>query len=127
MYHYRAYVDRVVDADTLDLEIDLGMGISTHQRVRLMGINAWETRGEEREKGLAAKQFVVDWLCRIANLVNEEDLEGACPRVYIRTELDSAGKYGRLLVWVYAKEDGVGTEALNHVLVDEGHARYVDY
>lgn len=127
MYHYRAYVDRVVDADTLDLEIDLGMGISISERVRLMGINAWEMRGKEKEKGLAAQQFVEEWLRTKTSIDYGDTPHLSTPKIYIRTELDKAGKYGRLLVWVFATETADHEEALNHVLVKEGHARYVNY
>ena len=62
MYEYRATIVRWVDGDTVDLDIDLGFGIVyANQRVRLFGIDAFESRTrdlQEKQKGLAAKDFV---------------------------------------------------------------------
>ena len=62
MYEYPATIDRVVDGDTIDVNIDLGFSIILKkQRVRLLGINAPESRTRdlvEKEKGLAAKAKV---------------------------------------------------------------------
>ena len=55
MYEYKGIVVKIVDADTIDVRVDLGFSISTHQRLRVARIDAWEIRGEERPKGLAAK------------------------------------------------------------------------
>ena len=41
---FQARVKRVVDGDTLDLDIDLGFHITLRERVRLMGIDTPETR-----------------------------------------------------------------------------------
>ena len=96
--------ERIVDGDTVDLWINLGFSTFVKKRVRLMGINAPESRTrdlEEKKLGLAAK-------ARLAQL-----LEGG------KCDLDSheLGKYGRVLgtLWV----DG---DDLNQRLVDEGHA-----
>jgi micrococcal nuclease len=62
MYEYKITIDRWVDGDTVDVDIDLGFDIILKkQRVRLHGINAPESRTkdlEEKEKGLAAKEFL---------------------------------------------------------------------
>jgi len=45
MYKYRVEVTRVVDGDTVDVDIDLGFGMCyKKQRVRLMGIDTPESR-----------------------------------------------------------------------------------
>ena len=58
---YQAELDRVVDGDTVDVVLDLGFDVKLHkQRVRLHGIDTPESRTrdlEEKEKGLAAKEF----------------------------------------------------------------------
>ena len=59
MYTYKAKLDRVVDGDTLDANIDLGFDITVHKRIRLAGINTPESRTrdkEEKKRGLAAKE-----------------------------------------------------------------------
>ena len=43
MYHYKAKAERVIDGDTLDVNIDLGFKITTVQRIRLARINTPET------------------------------------------------------------------------------------
>jgi len=112
MYEYRAEVIKVVDADTLDLKVDLGFKISQEMRVRLARIDAWEVRGEEREKGLEATQFVLELF---ANL--EEDY------IVIRTDKDKTGKYGRYLAEIIIMNpDGTEKFNLNELLVKEGHA-----
>ena len=45
MYEYRAKILRVVDGDTVDVDIDLGFGVWMHkERVRMMGIDTPESR-----------------------------------------------------------------------------------
>lgn len=56
---YPAHTGRVVDGDTLDLDVDLGFSITLHQRVRLYGINAPEL---PTAAGRAAQAYLAD-LC----------------------------------------------------------------
>ena len=63
-YLYKATVTRVVDGDTVDLEIDLGMSVFAKQRIRLAGINTPETYGvkkdsEEYAAGIKAKNIEI--------------------------------------------------------------------
>jgi len=45
MYEYAVTIVRVVDGDTVDVDIDLGFEVTLkNQRVRLIGIDAPETR-----------------------------------------------------------------------------------
>ena len=65
MYIYNAKCIKVVDGDTIDAQIDLGFDTHKVIRIRLVGINAPESRTrdlEEKTRGLAAKQFVIDIL-----------------------------------------------------------------
>ena len=65
MYTYNAKVDRVVDGDTVDALVDLGFDTWKKVRIRLHGLDAWESRTrnlEEKKKGLAAKQYLIDQL-----------------------------------------------------------------
>ena len=55
LYTYKAFVERVVDADTIWLIIDLGFSSWSRQKVRLRGIDAPELSTKE---GIKAKQFV---------------------------------------------------------------------
>ena len=62
MYEYRATVIKVVDGDTVDVDIDLGFGIVlSDERVRIAGIDTPESRTRDKEEkkfGLAAKARV---------------------------------------------------------------------
>ena len=59
MYEYKANVVKIVDGDTVDVNIDLGFGVwMMDERVRIMGIDTPESRTRDKvEKlfGLAAK------------------------------------------------------------------------
>jgi micrococcal nuclease len=104
LYVYRARVSRVVDGDTLDLDVDLGMEITKACRVRLLGINAPEMDSPE---GKVAKAYVNDWVSKH-------------PQVLIHTVKDRREKYGRYLATIGTEEMGVPT--LNQSLLDMGLA-----
>jgi micrococcal nuclease len=112
MYEYAVKeVCRVVDGDTVDVVIDLGFHVSTKQRIRLKGLDTPEiifANAEERQRGEAAKVYVLEWL--------EEN-----PYLRIRTYKDD--KYGRLLGELISVDTG---ECLNHNLIKEGHAKPYD-
>jgi len=108
MYEYKCTLDRVVDGDTVDVNIDLGFGVWLHsQRVRLVGINCPETRTLdliEKKFGFAAKQRVVD-------LVTLEGL--------VLVSKNFEGKFGRILGDFHI----AGQErTLTEILLTEGHA-----
>ena len=104
-YCYKATCVSVYDGDTVTLDISLGFNITMHkQKVRLLGINTPEVRGEERELGLISRD-------RLRELIDGKD-------VVIVTHKDKGGKYGRLLATIYL--DGVN---INQQLVDEGFAK----
>lgn len=88
-FTYRARVVKVIDGDTVDLDIDLGMHVWKHEeRIRLLDVHAAELRGAEKEAGLAAKDFLTR-LLPVGELV------------VITTIKDKSDKYGRLLgdIW----------------------------
>ena len=103
-HKYKAKVRRVVDGDTLDLDIDLGFRITLRERVRLMGIDTPETRTRdpvEKANGLKSKEFVKGFVA-----------DGS---VVIRVH--GFGKFGRPLVDLYK-----GDICLNERLVQMGLA-----
>lgn len=115
MYEYLATVRRVVDADTIDCDIDLGLYVHVHERLRLHGIDAWEVRGREREQGLVAKAAL-------------EAIFAADPNILVRTIKDKKGKYGRFLADVYTLNPGGAPEIhINEWLVERGHAEWAEY
>ena len=106
-YCYNAAVRRVVDGDTVILDIDLGFDVVlSNQKVRLYGVDTPECRTrdlEEKEAGLLAK----DKLCFF---LHKGD------RVTVRTKLDK-GKFGRILGTIVA--EGVN---VNEFLVENHYA-----
>ena len=116
MYEYRAEVINVVDADTLDLDIDLGFWIVMRRRVRLLGVDTFEVRGDEKELGVRARSAVQAALGFVAG---EKP-----PRVRIVTVLDRSDKYGRILATVWC--DTLGQVSLNDWLIAEGHGVATD-
>ena len=111
MYEYHVKkVHKVVDGDTIDVDIDLGFNVSYFQRVRLAGIDTPESRtSDEYEKklGLESKE----WL--------KKHLEGA-EGIVIKTEKpDSSEKYGRILGWLHIK--GLD-KSLNEIMIEQGYA-----
>ena len=111
MYEYRIKkVLRVVDGDTIDVDIDLGFNVSYTQRVRLAGIDTPESRTtdlKEKALGLEVKEYL------------KYLLEGA-EDIIIQTEKpDSSEKYGRILGWLFINDDDT---SLNEKMISEGYA-----
>ena len=88
MYEYSCRIVRVVDGDTVDIDIDLGFDVwLKKQRIRLYGVDTPESRTrdlEEKKYGLAAKKFVENHL-------------PVGSKQTLRTRLDDRGKFGRIL------------------------------
>ncbi|RLA42168.1 MAG: hypothetical protein DRQ64_00300 [Gammaproteobacteria bacterium] len=143
-YTYKAKVLRVVDGDTIDLEIDLGFRQFGKHRCRLHGIDTPETYGVKKDSveykaGWAAKDAVLKWLDQWALIEGEV---GRCWEVLIRSHdggYPRAGKYGRWIVEVYPyiqsdpkkklsrKEVLNDNRSLNDYLVEAGHAVRKEY
>ena len=105
MYKFNAKLDRVVDGDTVDALVDLGFDTWKKVRIRMMGVDAPESRTrdlEEKKLGLAAKDRLIEML---------GDGE-------FTLQSHGVGKYGRCLGEIF-KEDDI---SLNKQLINEGHA-----
>lgn len=98
MYHYSAIVRKVIDGDTLEIDIDLGLSVWVKkERIRLYGINTPEVYGVKKgsvewQSGNQASEFVK------ANLKENDEL-------IVETIKDAKEKYGRYLAVVYFKAD----------------------
>ena len=108
MYEYNVKITKVVDGDTVDVDIDLGFGMTyKKQRVRLMGIDTPESRTRdlvEKLFGKASKKHLKELLCEgQVSLVSHDK-----------------GKFGRILGELY-----VNGESINQKMIDDHHA--VDY
>lgn len=103
MYEYEATVVKVVDGDTVHLDVDLGLETSRRLKCRLKGINAPELK---TEAGKEARGFLT------------ETLKSA--KVFrVETVKDRTEKYGRYLVLIYI---GEGEVTANDLMIDAGHA-----
>ena len=111
MNEYDVKVLKVVDGDTVDVDIDLGFGIVlTDERVRIMGIDTPESRTSDKvEKvfGLAAKARLKELLGEEAILITTDNKHGE----------DMKGKFGRIL-----GDFRVGGKTVTEILIEEGHA-----
>jgi len=93
-------VERVVDGDTLQASIQLGLGVwLRRQRIRLLGVDAYELRGRERPRGIQAKRTV--------------------------ERLVQGGRTVFLIVEFPGKRDGFG-RVLGRVVIVESGGRVVD-
>ena len=109
MYEYRCFVVKVIDGDTVDVDIDLGFGVWLRkERIRLRGIDTPESRTrdlEEKKYGLMAKLF-------LQKMLSETD-------IILKTFKDAEGKFGRILGDLYQTNDST---SINQHLVNNHHA-----
>jgi len=108
---YDVKVIKVVDGDTVDVDINLGFGVWLHdERVRIMGIDTPESRtSDDVEKlfGLAAKNRLYELMEKDAKLITTENKDGE----------DMKGKFGRIL-GDFLTADG---RRVTDILIEEGH------
>lgn len=114
LYHYKAKVLEVYDADTVRVELNLGFGLiwrgsdNKGIEIRLFGLNAPEVRGTEKDKGIISRDKL------------REQILGK--EVTIKTIRDSKEKFGRYL-GIIIKDD----LNINEWLITEGLAIKKDY
>ena len=108
MYEYKCKITRVVDGDTVDVDIDLGFGCWLHkERVRIYGIDTPESRTrdkEEKKYGLMAKEFV------------KQFVKGDSIKLTTQ-KYDAKGKFGRILGDII-----VDNKSLSDTMIQEHHA-----
>ena len=111
LYEYVAIVTKIVDGDTIDVRLDLGIRVYKEIRVRLAGINAPEMKGDQREEGVKSKFKLLELLP-----------EGT--EVRVKTFVDRLDPFGRYVanVWSDASPKNVNT-----LLVEQGFAVNVKY
>jgi micrococcal nuclease len=119
MYEYRCKIVKVIDGDTVDVDIDLGFGIILKdERVRIMGIDTPESRTRdlvEKKFGLAAKKRLKEML---------DNKSGPILKTQINKDgEDMKGKFGRILgdftVYDGSKD---AWRPVSKIMIEEGHA-----
>jgi len=95
MYEYKATVKRVIDGDSIVLDIDLGFYIAMNEtKIRLYGLDTPEMNSDDpllRLQAVLATRYLYDNL-------------PVGSKVIIKTVLDKREKYGRLLATIFTKE-----------------------
>jgi len=118
---YDVRLVKVVDGDTVDVDIDLGFGIWLHdERVRIMGIDTPESRTRDKIEDLfgeAAKARVKELFeSEHVKLITEENRKGE----------DMKGKFGRILgdfdIEYKNKDNSYAIRRLTSIMIEEGHA-----
>ena len=109
MYEYRCKIKRVIDGDTVDIDIDLGFDVVlADQRVRLYGIDTPESRTKdpvEKRYGLAAKEYLKSKLGK----------EGT-----LKTHKDATGKFGRILgEFIVYDEEKDAWRSVNTMMIEK--------
>ncbi len=108
MYTYNVKVTRIVDGDTVDVDVDLGFGmIYKKQRVRMMGIDTPESRTRDLEEKFYGKQ-------------SKKFLETLLLNADVTLVSHDKGKFGRILgeLFIYGNFD----RSVNTMMIDNFHA-----
>lgn len=110
LYYYCAEVVGVYDGDTCTVDIDLGLRFWAKSIfIRLARINAPEIRGEQREAGLKARDFLRSMI------LNKS--------VIIKTNVNEREKYGRYLAEIWIEQEGKWIN-VNDLMVENLFAQY---
>ena len=111
---YDVTVVKVVDGDTVDVDIDLGFGVTlTDERVRIMGIDTPESRTRDKVEDLfgeAAKERLKVLMKDGGKLITTEDRKGE----------DMKGKFGRILGDFKVDYNGE-MKKVTEIMTEEGH------
>ena len=107
MYRYKVNVVKVVDGDTVDVDIDLGFGMSyKKQRVRMVGIDT----PESRTRDLVEKKFGKASKAHLKSILEAGDIE--------LVSHDKV-KFGRILGDLFI---GSSTFSVNQQMINDHHA-----
>jgi micrococcal nuclease len=111
MYIYRCKINKVVDGDTVEIDLDLGFNIIlANQKVRMAGIDTPESRTaneEEKKRGMISKKKLAEKLP-----------VGSWQKIQTMKSDSNDDKFGRIL-GVFIMEDGL---SLNQWLIDNNYA-----
>ena len=111
MYIYRCKINKVVDGDTVEIDLDLGFNMMlVNQRVRMSGIDTPESRTsntEEKERGMISKKKLAEKLP-----------VGSWQKIQTMRSDANDDKFGRIL-GVFIMEDGM---SLNQWMIDNNYA-----
>lgn len=125
MYEYNYKLVRVVDGDTVDIDIDLGFGTWLRkQRIRLMGIDTPESRtrdDEEKKFGLLAKEKLQQLLANSRAVKTFKDEKGKFGRVLGDFEVYYHDRWCGVVEVLIKEHYGVKYHGQNKEEIAEGH------
>jgi micrococcal nuclease len=111
MYQYKCKINKVLDGDTVDIDLDLGFNIVlANQRVRMAGVDTPESRTtnkEEKPRGLLSKKKLAEKLP-----------VGSWQIIETQRSDNNDDKFGRIL-GVFILEDGT---KVNDWLIQNNYA-----
>lgn len=112
LYEYLGEVNKVVDGNTLEINVDLGFGVWKHKEpIRLKGVEVPQPTGETLKEGAAAFEFLRD-------LLKDEE------RVLLRTFWDPTGAFDGWLAEVSIwDEDAEAWKSVNQMVIESGHGK----
>jgi|TARA_B110000037_G_scaffold13893_1_gene14615 micrococcal nuclease len=114
---YNCTIQRIVDGDTVDVNIDLGFGIWLYkERIRIAGIDTPEKRTRDK----------VEKIFGLAATAKAHTLIAEGSSVIIRTHRDKAGKYGRTMGDFILEDGSFYTSRMiqsHHAVPYEGQAK----
>lgn len=128
MYQYKAKILKVVDGDTVEIDLDLGFNIVlANQKVRLVGVDTPESRttnAEEKPRGLLSKKKLAEklpvgsWVTiETQRSDNNDDKFGRILGIFI---LDDGTRVNQ---WLIDNNYAVGYMGENKELVQEAHQK----
>ena len=128
MYTYSAQVTKIIDGDTIEIDLDLGFGVwYRNQRVRLNGIDTPESRTKDKDEKIRGELSK----SKLKELIEEK-------RVKIITAIDPDDKFGRILgiietkeginvnEWLITNNYAVAYKGQNKDLVQEAHQKNIE-
>ena len=116
-FWYNCIIQRIVDGDTVDVDIDLGFGIWLRkERVRIAGIDTPEKRTRDK----------VEKVFGLAATAKAHELIPEGSQCIVRTRRDRAGKYGRTMGDFVLENNRLYTEIMvetHHAVPYEGQSK----
>ncbi|MDP9472117.1 MAG: thermonuclease family protein [Chloroflexota bacterium] len=114
-FHYTGTVVRVVDGDTVIVNLDLGLRVFTHVSLRIASIDTPEINTgtpEERSQGIAARDYLRNLLWQPGDRI-----------VYVRTHKDKQ-TFNRYVADILIPNYGEGLIDVATKMVTSGHAQW---
>ena len=117
MHEYKVKIRRIVDGDTVDVDIDLGFDtILSKQRIRLYGIDTPESRTRDKEEKFYGKLS--------AKFLKEQCKNNS--EIFLKTYLDKKGKFGRILGELIVEGVNINKMMIEKYMAVEYHGQSKD-